>query len=135
LYLAPPEDAVVISVDEKPGIQVLSHTTGHVVSHNGQFVRAVKSTCRRNGTQNLFGTLVAATGQVLGKATKTKKRSDFLAFMDDLLAPLPQEPAHEYHVVLDNYCIHKRCDEWLEQHPKVHFHYTPPQQAGRTRSR
>jgi transposase len=125
LYLAPPENVVVISVDEKPGIQALSRTTGHVVSRNGKFVRAVKSTYRRNGTQNLFGALVVATGQVVGKATKTKKRPDFLAFMDDLLAQLPQEPSNEYHVILDNYCIHKRCDEWLEQHPKVHFHYTP----------
>lgn len=115
---------MVISVDKKPSIQALSRTTGHVVTRNGQFVRAVKSTYRRNGTQNLFGALVVATGQVVGKATKTKKRSDFLAFMDDLLARLPQEAVNEYHVVLDNDCIHKRCNEWLEQHPNVHFHYT-----------
>jgi transposase len=125
LYLAAPENAVVLSIDEKPSIQALSRTTGHVVTRNGKFVRAVKSTYRRNGTQNLFSALVVATGPVIGKATKTKKRSDFLAFMDDLLAQLPQEPTDEYHVVLDNYCIHKRCNEWLGQHPNVHFHYTP----------
>ncbi|MDR0380172.1 MAG: IS630 family transposase, partial [Candidatus Accumulibacter sp.] len=125
LYLAPPENAMVISVDEKPSIQALSRTTGHVVTHNGKFVRAVKSTYRRNGTQNLFGALVVATGQVIGKATKTKKRVDFLAFMDELLVQLPQEPDQDYHVILDNYCIHKRCNEWLEQHPNVHFHFTP----------
>jgi hypothetical protein len=99
LYLAPPENAVVISVDEKPGIQALSHTTGHVVTRNDKFVRTVKSTYRHNGTQNLFGALVVATGPVVGKATKTKKRLDFLTFMDDLLGQLPQEPAHEYHVI------------------------------------
>jgi transposase len=125
LYLAPPENAVVISIDEKPGIQALSRTTGHVVTRNGKFVRAVKSTYRRNGTQNLFGALRVATGQIVGKATKTKKRSDFLAFMDDLMAQMPQEPGYEYHCVLDNYCIHKHCHEWLDQHPNVHFHYTP----------
>jgi hypothetical protein len=95
LSLAPPENAVVISVDEKPSLQALSRTTGHVVTHNGKFVRAVKSTYRRNGTQNLFGALVVASGQVIGKATRTKKRLDFLAFMDDLLAQLPQEPEQE----------------------------------------
>jgi transposase len=125
LYLAPPENAIVISIDEKPSMQALSRTTGYVTSRSGKFVRAVKSTYRRNGTQNLFGALVVATGQVYGKATKTKKRADFLAFMDDLLSQMPTGEGVEYHVILDNYCIHKRCDEWLAAHPDVHFHYTP----------
>lgn len=125
LYLAPPENAVVLSIDEKPSIQALSRTTGYVNTRNGKYVRAVKSTYKRNGTQNLFGALDVATGRVFGKATKTKKRTDFLSFMDDLLDQMPQEPSVEYHVILDNYCIHKRCDEWLAAHENVHFHYTP----------
>ena len=44
--------------------------------------------------------------------------------MDDLLASLP--PVDKvYHVILDNYCTHKHCDEWLKAHPNVVFHYTP----------
>ncbi|MDR2106456.1 MAG: IS630 family transposase [Coriobacteriales bacterium] len=125
LYLAPPQNAVVISIDEKPSMQALSRTTGYVASRNGKFVRAVKSTYKRNGTQNLTGALVVATGQIIGKATKTKKRADFLSFMDDLLSQMPKAPDVEYHVILDNYCIHKCCDEWLLAHPDVHFHYTP----------
>ncbi len=125
LYLAPPKNAVVICVDEKPSMQALSRTTGYVTLRNGKTMRAVKSTYRRNGTQNLFAALEVATGQIHGQATKNKKRTDFLAFMDALLSGLPSEQGQEYHVVLDNYCIHKRCDEWLQSHPNVFFHYTP----------
>jgi len=88
-------------------------------------VSAVKSTYKRNGTQNLFAALEVATGAIFGKTTKAKKRVDFLAFMDDLLKELPADEDAEYHVILDNYCIHKRCDEWLVAHPNVFFHFTP----------
>lgn len=125
LYLAPPDDAVVISIDEKPSMQALSRTTGFVKTQDGNIVRAYKSTYRRNGTLNLFGALEIATGKIHGKCTKYKKRSDFLQFMDELLDELPSTESVTYHVILDNYCIHKRCDEWLEKHPNVVFHYTP----------
>ena len=127
LYLAPPEDAIVISIDEKPSMQALSRTVGYVKTQDGATMRAYKSTYRRNGTLNLFGALEIATGQIHGKCTKYKKRSDFLQFMDELLEELPNndEGSTTYHVILDNYCIHKRCEEWLTTHPNVKFHYTP----------
>ena len=125
LYLNPPTNALVISVDEKPSIQALSRKTGVVKTSNGKIVSAVKSTYKRNGTQNLFAALEVATGMIHGKTTKTKKRVDFLAFMDDLLKELVADDTLEYHVILDNYCIHKRCDAWLQTHPNVFFHYTP----------
>jgi transposase len=125
LYLNPPENAVVISIDEKPSMQALSRTTGVVKTSSGKIVSAVKSTYKRNGTQNLFAALEVATGVIHGKTTKAKKRVDFLAFMDDLLKELPQGDNIRYHAILDNYCIHKRCDEWLAAHPNVTFHFTP----------
>ena len=125
LYLNPPENAVVICVDEKPSMQALSRTTGYIKTKNRKTVSAIKSTYRRNGTQNLFAALEVATGIIHGKTTKYKKRVDFLAFMDDLLKELPQDENKEYHVILDNYCIHKRNDEWLGNHPRVYFHFTP----------
>jgi len=125
LYLNPPENAIVISIDEKPSMQALSRTTGVVKTSNGKIVSAVKSTYKRNGTQNLFAALEVATGIIHGKTTKAKKRVDFLAFMDDLLSELPQGDNIHYHAILDNYCIHKRCDEWLASHPNVTFHFTP----------
>ena len=125
LYLAPPENAIVICVDEKPSMQALSRTTGYVRTRNGKVVAAIKSTYRRNGTQNLFGALEVATGIIHGKTTKYKKRVDFIAFMDELLAELPQGEDIEFHVILDNYCIHKKNDEWLSAHKNVFFHFTP----------
>lgn len=123
LYLNPPQNAIVLSVDEKPSIQALERTTGYVFTSNGKVVQGYKSTYKRNGTLNLFAALNVATGEVIGKVTKKKRRPDFLEFMDDLLNELP--PDKEYHVVLDNYCIHKRCDKWLLEHPHVYFHFTP----------
>jgi len=125
LYLAPPENAIVICVDEKPSMQALSRTTGYVQTRNKKTVTAVKSTYRRNGTQNLFAALSVVTGQIFGKTTKYKKRVDFIAFMDDLLASLPMDEGKEYHIILDNYCIHKKNDEWLSKRENVYFHFTP----------
>ena len=125
LYLAPPENAVVICVDEKPSMQALSRTTGYVKTRNGKVMTAIKSTYRRNGTQNLFAALEVATGAIHGKTTKYKKRVDFIAFMDELLNELPEGEDIEYHVILDNYCIHKKNDEWLAKHENVFFHFTP----------
>lgn len=125
LYLNPPTNAFVLSIDEKPSIQALSRKTGYVVTKNGKTVKAVQSTYRRNGTQNLFAALEVFTGIIHSKATKYKKRTDFISFMDDLLSELKYNETVEYHVILDNYCIHKRNSEWLEKHPNVHFHFTP----------
>ena len=123
LYLNPPQNAIVLSIDEKPSIQALERATGYVFTSNGKVIRGYKSTYKRNGTLNLFAALNVATGEVIGKVTKKKRRPDFLEFMDDLLNELPTDK--EYHVILDNYCIHKRCDEWLLEHPNVSFHFTP----------
>ena len=125
LYLAPPENALVLCVDEKPSMQALSRTTGYVRTRNGKVMAAIKSTYRRNGTQNLFAALEVATGIIRGKTTKYKKKADFIAFMDELLEELPQDEETEYHVILDNYCIHKKNDTWLANHKNVFFHFTP----------
>lgn len=125
LYLDPPKNAIVISVDEKPSIQALSRKTGYVITGNGKIVRGVKSTYRRNGTVNLFAALKVATGQIYGKTTKNKKRVDFVEFLDDLLRDMPEKDDVEYHIIMDNYCTHKNLNSWLSAHPNVHFHYTP----------
>ena len=123
LYLNPPENALVISVDEKPSIQALERATGYVETDSGKIVRGLKSTYKRHGTVNLFAALEVATGAVRGKFTEQKRRVEFLEFMDGIVADLPA--GREIHVILDNYCIHKRNDPWLLAHPKVFFHFTP----------
>lgn len=123
LYLNPPENALVISVDEKPSIQALERKTGYVETDNGKIVRGYKSTYKRHGTLNLFAALEVATGKVKTAITQTKKRDDFLAFMDGVVAEASGD--QELHVILDNYSTHKKCDAWLAAHPNVHFHFTP----------
>ena len=77
LYLNPPLNALVLSFDEKPGIQALARPSGYVQTDSGAVVRAMKSTYKRNGTLNLFAALEIATGQVHAQTTDQKKREDF----------------------------------------------------------
>jgi transposase len=123
LYLNPSENAIVISVDEKPSIQALERSTGYVATQNGKIVQGYKSTYKRHGTLNLFAALEVATGAIHTQTTDKKRRVEFLSFMDQLLLGLPKDK--EFHVILGKYCIHKRNDVWLAAHPNVYFHFTP----------
>ena len=124
LYLNPPVNAVVLSVDEKPSIQVIERAAGYVETDSGKVVRGLKSTYKRHGTLNLFAALEVGTGQVRTKFTGFKKREDFRRFLDDVLADQP--PDREIHVILDNYSPHKRNDDWLARFEgRVQFHFTP----------
>jgi transposase len=123
LYLSPPQNALVLCVDEKPSIQALERKTGYVQTSSGKIVRGLKSTYKRHGTINLFAALNVATGVVQSKTTTTKKRPDFQSFMDEVVAELADDK--EIHVILDNYSTHKKNHDWLAKHPNVHFHFTP----------
>ena len=124
LYLNPPLNALVISVDEKPSIQAIQRPSGYVETDSGAIVRAMKSTYKRNGTLNLFAALEIASGQVHAQTTDKKKREDFRRFLDSVMLELPAD--REIHVILDNYSTHKRNADWLEQYQgRVHFHFTP----------
>ena len=123
LYLDPPQNALVLCVDEKPSVQALERKTGYVYTRSGKVVRGLKSTYQRHGTVNLFAALNVATGTIQSKTTATKKRPDFQAFLDDVVADIPV--AQAIHVILDNYGTHKKNHDWLDKHPHVHFHFTP----------
>lgn len=123
LYLNPAENALVLSIDEKPGIQALERTTGYVKTSDGKIVRGFKSTYKRHGTLNLFAALNVSTGMVHGKVTHQKRRVEFLEFMEEVVNGYPD--GQELHVILDNYCIHKKNEVWLAKHPTVFFHFTP----------
>jgi transposase len=123
LYLNPPVNALVLSVDEKPSIQAIERTSGYVETDSGKVVRGLKSTYKRHGTLNLFAALEVGTGQVKTKFTEYKKREDFRGFLDEVLA---DHPHREIHVILDNYSPHKGNDDWLAKFDgRVHFHFTP----------
>lgn len=123
LYLNPPQNALVISIDEKPSIQALERNSGFVYTSSGKIVRGLKSTYKRHGTINLFAALNVATGAIQSKMTATKKRPDFQSFMDEIVSDMADD--REIHVILDNYCTHKKNEDWLAQHPHVYFHFTP----------
>jgi transposase len=91
LYLNPPENALVISVDEKPSIQALERTTGYVETDSGKVVRGFKSTYKRHGTLNLFAALEVATGAIHAQMTTRKRRVEFLEFMDQVMAETPKD--------------------------------------------
>ena len=124
LYLNPPLNALVLSVDEKPSIQGLERKSGYIQTRDKAWVKAYKSTYKRHGTLNLFAALNVATGEIKGQTTQTKTRDDFRQFM---AAVIEDEPPHrEIHVILDNYCTHKRNEDWLASCGRpVYFHYTP----------
>jgi transposase len=123
LYLDPPENAVVLCVDEKPSIQALERAQGYLRLPNGRAVRGQSHEYKRHGTTTLFAALEVATGKVTGMHAKRKRREEFLAFMNEIVSAYLGQ---EIHVILDNFSTHKpKHDAWLKRNPNVHFHFTP----------
>ena len=123
LYLDPPENAVLLAVDEKPHIQALERAQGYLRLPNGKAVRGVSHEYKRHGTTTLFAALNVLTGTVSGMHTQRRRRREFLEFMNEVIA---EHPGQEIHVVLDNLNTHKpKHDRWLARHRRVHFHFTP----------
>ena len=123
LYLDPPENAVVLSVDEKPAIQALERAQGWLRLPNGQALRGFSHEYKRHGTTTLFAALEVATGFAYVGHYRRRRRREFLDFMNRLVARYPNQ---EIHIILDNLRTHKpKHDRWLARHPQIHFHYTP----------
>jgi transposase len=123
LYLDPPENAVVMGVDEKPAIQVLERAQGWLRLPDGRALRGFSHEYKRHGTTTLFAALEVATGMVRVGHYPRRRRREFLDFMNQIVANYPDR---ELHVILDNLNTHKpKHDRWLAKHPLVHFHYTP----------
>jgi transposase len=123
LYVAPPENAIVICVDEKPSIQALERAQGYLKLPNGRTLTGHSHDYKRNGTTTLFAAFEVATGKVSAAHKNRRRRVEFLDFMNDIVAAYPER---ELHVILDNLNTHKpKNDRWLQRHPKVRFHFTP----------
>lgn len=123
LYLDPPQNAVVISVDEKPAIQALERAQGWLRLPNGAALRGFNHEYKRHGTTTLFAALEVATGMVKVAHYHRRRRREFLDFMNQVVAQYPEK---ELHIILDNLNTHKpKHDRWLAKHPAIHFHYTP----------
>jgi transposase len=123
LYLDPPENAMVICVDEKPQIQALERAQGWLKLPNGRALTGFSHGYKRHGTTTLFAALEVTTGQVKAGHYNRRRRVEFLDFMNQIVADYPDQ---ELHVILDNLNTHKpKNDMWLKRHPNVKFHYTP----------
>ncbi len=123
LYLNPPENAMVLSVDEKPHIQALERAQGWLKLPNGKALTGFQHDYKRHGTTTLFAALEVATGLVKGDHYQRRRRVEFLDFMNGIVR---EHPGRQIHVVLDNLNTHKpKCDRWLARHQNVHFHFTP----------
>jgi transposase len=123
LYLQPPENALVLAVDEKPSIQALERAQGWIRLPDGKALTGFSHCYTRHGTTTLFAALDVASGQVKTGHYARRRRREFLDFMNEVVA---DHPDRELHVVLDNLNTHKpKTDRWLSRHRHVHFHYTP----------
>ena len=117
LYMAPPENAIVICVDEKPSIQALERAQGYLKLPNGRALTGHSHDYKRNGTTTLFAAFEVATGKVTAAHKTRRRRIEFLDFMNDIVAAHADTAIH---VVLDNLNTHKpRNDRWLRRHPNV----------------
>jgi transposase len=123
MYLDPPTNAVVISVDEKPAIQALERAQGWLKLPNGKAITGYSHEYKRHGTVNLFAALEISTGLIKTNQFQRRRRKEFLLFMNEVIK---QYEGQEIHVILDNSSTHKpKNDQWLARHKNVHFHFTP----------
>jgi len=124
LYLNPPENAMVLCVDEKSQIQALDRTQPVLPMGLG-YVEGVTHNYVRHGTLTLFAALDIATGKVLTKCKKRHRHQEYLDFLKHIDMNVPQDL--NVHLVVDNYSTHKhaRVKRWLALHPRFHVHLTP----------
>jgi len=123
LYLNPPTNAVVLSLDEKTQIQALSRTQPLLPLRPGLPARQTHD-YRRNGLTSLYAALEVASGRVTGNCAAQHTGADFLGFMKRLAR---RYRGRRLHVVLDNSSTHSTpaVQAWLAEHPEVQFHFTP----------
>lgn len=124
LYMSPPENAVVLCIDEKSQIQALERAQPVLPMDFGQPERRTHDYVR-HGTTDLFAALDAKTGKVLGKCFAQHRAREFKLFLREVDAAVPE--GQDVHVVLDNLSTHKTPEikRWLARHTRFHLHFTP----------
>jgi transposase len=124
LYVSPPQNALVLCVDEKSQIQALERSQPilplsprHPERHTNDYFR--------HGTLSLFAALDVASGEVYARCQKRHRQQEFLSFLKQLEEQTPKEL--DIHMVLDNYAAHKtpRVRLWIARHPRWYLHFIP----------
>jgi transposase len=124
LYLDPPEGAMVLSLDEKTGIQAKGPTRPDRQAGPGRPARR-EHEYQRGGTQNLFAALQVHAGRVTAMPRKTRNRYDLIAFLDLLEAEVPA--GRQIIAITDNLSTRRtqEVSDWLAEHPRWRFQFTP----------
>ena len=122
--MAPPDRAIVLCVDEKSQIQALDRTQPVLPMAPGVAERRTHDYVR-HGTTTLFAALDVATGAVIGKCSRRHRATEFLAFLKEIEAAVPE--GLDVHLVMDNYATHKteKVRNWLARRRHWHVHFTP----------
>ncbi len=126
LYVDPPENVLVVSIDEKTGIQAKAPTKPDTSPEPGKPARR-EHEYTRNGTQCLFAALKVHHGDVLGMASKTRNRFDLIRFLGHLDAELPAVEGQQIVAISDNLSTRgtQEVQDWLAAHPRWSFQFTP----------
>jgi transposase len=124
LYLNPPENAIVLALDEKSQIQALDRTQPSLPMKKGR-AGTMTHDYKRNGTTTLFAALNVLTGSVIGQCLPRHRHTEFLKFLRLIDHEVPN--GLQIHLILDNYSTHKHenVKKWLDKHPRFHLHFTP----------
>ncbi len=124
LYLNPPDQAIVLCMDEKSSVQALDRTQPSLPMVKGR-AATMTHDYKRHGTTTLFAALDVLTGKVIGSCLPKHRHSEFVRFLKTIDAEVPA--GLQVHLILDNYATHKHPNvlAWLGKHPRFHLHFTP----------
>jgi transposase len=124
LYLNPPDNAIVLCLDEKSSVQALDRTQPSLPMTKGR-AATMTHAYKRNGTTTLFAALDVLTGKVIGECLPRHRHEEFLKFLRTIDREVPT--GLQVHLICDNYATHKHPDvqAWLTKHPRFHLHFTP----------
>jgi transposase len=124
LYLDPPTQAVVLSIDEKSQIQALDRTQPGLPLKPGR-CGTMTHDYVRHGTTTLFAALNVLDGSVIGRCMQRHRHEEFIRFLNAVEREIPAGKL--VHAVVDNYATHKhpKVTSWLARHPRWAFHFTP----------
>ena len=124
LYMDPPENAIVLCLDEKSSVQALDRTQPSLPMVKGR-AATMTHDYKRNGTTTLFAALDVLTGKVIGECLPRHRHEEYLKFLRKIDKEVPK--GLHVHLICDNYATHKHADvtAWLAKHPRFHVHFTP----------
>jgi transposase len=124
LYMNPPTNAMVLSIDEKTQIQALNRTQPMLPLRPGQIERRTHD-YTRHGTASLYAALDVSTGQVIGRVTQRHRAKEFIDFLRQVERAVPEHL--DLHLVLDNSSTHKtkQVEQFLAKRPRIVLHFTP----------